>query len=273
MIDPAEAPPAPTPPAPPARAADRWAHRRGEPRIFAFIWTLFLFTATATIFVFAFSSGTASPEVIRPATRLLLAVMMAGIVLVWPLIRLSQAVDRHPVTGVVQDLVVVLIPAQAVVWPQWFTWLGKWPFSVIAAVSALSVAWALLAGAMLSLAHSSHLAAAVRAAPDRAVRWPAGVWMLAFVALGLAGASPLLLGDIGSPAATDPVPAPFRAAWMCSPISAVYELTRDRAWSGVNAAVEPAHWRAIGWVAAASLPLWLAALIRAHGVKSRAGLH
>jgi hypothetical protein len=270
MIDPpqAEAPPdRPTPP------RDRWAHRRGEPRIFAFIWTIFLFAATATIFVFAFSSGTASPEVIRPATRLLLAVMMAGIVLVWPLIRLSQAVDRHPVAGVMQDLVVVLIPAQAVVWPQWFTWLGRWPFSVIAAISALSVAWAFLAGALLSLAHSSHLAAALRAAPDRPVRWPAGVWMLAFVILALGGAAPLMLGEIGVPAAADPVPPPFRAAWMCSPISAVYELTRDRAWSGVNAAVEPAHWRAIGWVAAAAAPLWLAALMRAHGVKARAGLH
>lgn len=261
----AEAPSAPRP-------ADRWAHRRGEPRIFAFIWTLFLFAATATIFVFAFSSGTASPEVIRPATRLLLAVMMAGIVIVWPLIRLSQAADRHPVSGVVQDLVVVLIPAQAVIWPQWFTWLGRWPFPVIGAVAALAVAWAFLAGAVLSLAQTSHLAAALKAEPGRPVRWPAGAWMLAFVLLTLGGAVPLLYDVMGTPA-IDPTPPPFRAAWMCSPIASVYELMRDRAWSGVNAAVERAHWRSIAWVAAVAALAWLAALIRAHGVRARAGLH
>src|SRR5262245_36263588 len=115
--DPAPPPPAVAPSAPPARRVDRWAHRRGEPRVFAFLWTLFLFAATATTFLAALSAGSSTPDVMRPATRALLAVTITGIVLVWPMIRLSQSADRHPIGGVAQDLVVILIPVQAVIWP------------------------------------------------------------------------------------------------------------------------------------------------------------
>src|SRR5947207_1904454 len=78
------------------RRADPWAHRRGEPRIFAFLWTLFLFAATGFTFMAAVSMGGTSADVMRPATRALLAVTAAGVVLIWPMVRLSQAPDEHP---------------------------------------------------------------------------------------------------------------------------------------------------------------------------------
>src|SRR5204862_230299 len=77
------------------------------------------------------SMGGTSADVMRPATRALLAVTAAGVVLIWPMVRLSQAPDEHPASGSLQDLVVVLIPTQAVSWPQWLGWVGRWPPGVV----------------------------------------------------------------------------------------------------------------------------------------------
>jgi hypothetical protein len=250
---------------------DRWAHRRGEPRTFAFLWTLFLFAATATTFLAVLSSGSSSPDVMRPATRILLAVTATGIVLVWPMIRLSQTADRNPIIGVAQDLVVILIPVQAVIWPQWLGWLGRWPFEVIAAVAALAVAWAVLTGSLLALAQASHLRAAARVAGDGPVRWPAWKWMLVFIALAVAGMIPALLTSSAAPSHLDQ--ESLRPAWMLCPALGVFEITRDRAWRGVSAAVTPGHWLTLGGIALASLPWWLAALIRGRGLSGDAGLH
>jgi hypothetical protein len=267
-------PPAPAPEAaaaPPARPrADPWAHRRGEPRLFAFLWTIFLFSATAAIFLSALTLGTAAPEVVRPATRALLSVMLVGITLLWPMVRLSQLADRHPVTGCIQDLVVILIPAQAVIWPQWFAWLGRWPFAVIAAVAVWTIAWALLSGGLLALAQAEHLRAERAHCGDAPLRWPAGPWMLVFLALALAGALPALLSRVVGP---DPAQPIFRAVWMLSPVTGVYELTRERTWSGVSAFVLRPHWIAVIGVLAAAAPLWAAALKRTRGIAAPEGLH
>jgi hypothetical protein len=247
---------------------DRWAHRRGEPRVFAFLWTIFLFAATATTFLAAVSAGYATPEVMRPATRALLAVVLCGVTVLWPMVRLSQAPDHHPIGATIQDLVVVLIPAQAVIWPQWLGWLGRWPLPVISAVAALCVAWGLLTGGLLALAQTSHALAAARRRPGQPARW-----MCAFIALSLAGAVPAAAMLSSSVASTDPIQEPFRASWMLSPIPAIYELTRDRSWSGISAVVTNEHWKAIGLTAAAAIPLWLAAIARSRGLNRPASLH
>lgn len=274
-------PPNPSPPTPanaaePAQQSashDRWAHRRGEPRVFAFLWTVFLFAATAATFLSAFAAGAASPDVMRPATRALVAVALAGIAIIWPMIRLSQAADRHPVSGCVQDLIVVLIPAQAVIWPQWFGWLGRWPFSVISAISVLCCAWAFLVGGLLAVAQLSHYAAEVRAGADHPARWPAWRWMCLFLIAALAGLAPASLRISPGSVAADATQESFRASWMFSPISAVYELTRDRAWTGTSAAVVRQHWVALAMTGAAALPLWLVALIRSRSIQADGGLH
>ncbi len=270
---PADIPPPPTPAGPTARPYDRWAHRRGEPRVFAFLWTVFLFAATAATFVSAFASGSASPEVMRPATRALIAVTLAGIAVLWPMVRLSQTPDRHPVAGVAQDLIVVLIPAQAVIWPQWFGWLGRWPVSVIGAASVLCCAWAFLVGSLLANAQVSHFAAAVRAGAAPSRGWRPGRWMIAFVVLTLAGMAPALLRLTPAPPGPDPRQEAFRGTWMLSPITAVYELTRDRVWTGVSAAVVGQHWTALGLTGLCAVPLWLIAVIRARGIRPNRGLH
>ncbi len=266
-------PPPPLPPAReivPERPRDRWAHRRGEPRVFAFLWTLFLFAATAATFLSALSTGSPSPDVMRPATRALMAVTICGITLIWPMVRLSQAPDRHPIGGCIQDLIVVLIPAQAVIWPQWFGWLGRWPITVIGAVSVLCCAWGVLVGGMLAIAQAGHARSAAR---DPRAHWHAGRWMAIFLLMALAGLVPVLLRSGVTLPAADPTQEPYRGAWMLSPITAIYELTRDRTWTGTSAAVVRHHWDALAITGAASVPLWLAALLRARGLKDGGGLH
>lgn len=254
--------------APRKRKPDPWAHRRGEPRVFAFFWTLFLFIATGLTFMAAVSLGGTSADVMRPATRALLAVTIAGIVLLWPMVRLSQLADAHPISGVLQDLVVVLIPAQAIIWPQWLGWLGRWPLDVVAAVAALFAAWGFLTGGLLALAQVCHHRAQAGYGMWSPWRWMLGFAGLAVVGAAFAlatGAAPLTGGDLHQPA--------FRGTWMLSPMTAAYELTTDRSWTGASARVVPAHWWSIALTAAAALPLWGLAAARARGSRPRGRLH
>ena len=50
-----------------------WSHRRGEPRIFAFFWTLYLLLATIAAFWSVGAPGTSDPLALRPAARSVLA--------------------------------------------------------------------------------------------------------------------------------------------------------------------------------------------------------
>ncbi len=249
------------------RRADPWAHRRGEPRVFAFLWTIFLFAATAATFLAALSTGQASPDVMRPATRALFAIVAAGVVVLWPMVRLSQLPDRHPVAGCMQDLVVMLVPAQAVIWPQWLGWLGRWSLEVVGAVSALLLAWGVLAGGLLACAQAGRWVRAAAGAKQDRSGWSGAGWTLIFVAIGLGGTLGAIVPGSG---ATD---GTVRTGWMLSPVTAVYEITRDRSWTGASAEVLPGHWRAIAAVAVIGLPGWVVARVRMRGMKAPGGLH
>ncbi|MBL9031545.1 MAG: hypothetical protein JNM80_07530 [Phycisphaerae bacterium] len=248
VADPAAAPDAP----PPARelAADPWAHRRGEPRAFAFLWTAFLFVATVSTFVAVASRGQVDPALMRAAGRTLFVIVAVGVCILWPMVRLSQLPPSNPLVGSAQDLVVVLIPVQAVVWPQWVRWLAHWPFDVVAAVAVSITAWGTLVAGVLALAQVQRLRAAHRLAPD-----PGLWWMAAIAAVVVMGAG-LSLAGLSSE------PDPARTDWMLSPITSLLELTRDRAWTGRSAATAQAHWTftlatlslaLVAWTVAAAL--------------------
>jgi hypothetical protein len=266
-LDPSAADPsaAPEPPPPPRTRRvkpDPWAHRRGEPRIFAFVWTVYLFLATAATMLSTVAKGFPGPEVMRPAARVLLLTVALGVAIVWPLIRLSQARDRSPVSATVQDLFVVLIPVQAVVWPQTLWWLAHWPASVVAGEAALLGAWSLVVGGMLALA---------LAGPERAgtsLRWG---WMALLVALVGLGALPALAGAGPAPGGGDVLVREMRPAWMLSPFTAVLELSRDRSWSGLPPRPVEGHWLMILATTLAAAPLWLAASLRSQATHARQG--
>lgn len=249
--DPSVAPDAP----PPARelAADPWAHRRGEPRAFAFLWTAFLFVATVSTFVAVASRGQVDPALMRAAGRTLFVIVAVGVCILWPMVRLSQLPPSNPLVGSAQDLVVVLIPVQAVVWPQWVRWLAHWPFDVVAAVAVSITAWGALVAGVLALAQIHRLRAAHRLAPDPGLWWMAAIAAVVVMGAGLALAG---LSSEHDPARTD---------WMLSPITSLLELTRDRAWTGRSAATVQAHWTFTLATLALALVAWtVAATLRGH---------
>jgi hypothetical protein len=244
---------------PPSANADRWAHRRGEPRVFVLLWTTFLFTATLLTLTGVGLGGYVTADVYRPAARMLMLTVAAGIALLWPMIRLSQDTPAHaPAAATAQDVFIVLLPTQAVIWPQY--WLAGWPIPVLLAISALLTAWALVVGGVLALA-LGRLAGAGHAA--RA--W----WMVGLLVLTTWGALGAFLdrGDQpGMPSNRG------RVAWMLSPLTGVAELTRDRSWTGRPAAVYREHVLAILWTAGIAAPLWVAAASR-RGRSPVRGLH
>lgn len=244
-------PPPPEPAAPPRRPRDPWAHRRGEPRTFAFLWAVFLFTATLTTFGKAVAGAGLSHDVIRPAARTLLVITAAGVTFLWPLVRLSQARDRKPLAGAVQDAVVVLVPVHAIVWPQALPWLAGWPLPVVALVALSLTAWALVVAGLLAVAQSWRpLAGGAFGPVPAAGRWMAGIVGVQAVALAL--------GLLTRPMDASDRPRAHAPA-MLSAIGSVLDLTRDRPWTGRPAAAYPLHGIMTLLTATAAVPLWVSA--------------
>lgn len=253
----------PTPPsAAQIRAAkvDRWAHRRAEPRPLAVLWMVYLVAASVLTIGAQGVLGLIAPDVYRPGARILLAAGGAGVAILWPMIRLSQLVPARPVRAKVLDAFVIAGPLNAIIWPQALPWMAGWSPAVCAILSLLFTGWVLLVAGLLILAMGNQDRDRDHPAP-----WvPRTAWMVVFVFLAVA--SPLLhgLGSLG--AATNP-----REVWtpaLFSPISAVFEITKDRTWMGVTAAALPEHWRA-AWI---TLGLGLLLLLVAARFPGRAGV-
>jgi hypothetical protein len=255
----------------PLATGDPWAHRRGEPRLFAFAWTLYLLGSTAitVLATMARSSGAgAGPEAMRPAVRLLMVLVVLGVVLVWPMIRLSQGRERRPLAATAQDLVVVLVPIQAVVWPQGLWWLARWPLSVVAGQAAVIAAWGLVVGGMVALGQSG---GGSRPSGGRRIGGLAGMAWMGGIAAGLVLSllPALFAGSRDRALAADVTVREFRGEWMASPVAAVLEVGRERSWSGLPGDLRPGHWWSILATAGASVPIWGAAWVRARGPEGR----
>lgn len=242
----------------PALPKDKWAHRRGEPRVFALMWTMFLLVATMGMLGGVLAGGVISYDVYRPAARILLIITMVGIAILWPMARLSQVRPTEtPIAAAFKDIVVILVPLQAVIWPQ--HWLAAWAWQPLAALGTAMIAWVLLLGGVLALAMQGLAPKGEHVPRQEGTRT---AWMSAIVFMSVA-ALVVRLASPGERAGTD-------ERWsdvlgVLSPIGAVVELCHDRAWSGSAIAVSPAHWIGIGIVALAAVSLWLIAWGAARG--------
>lgn len=248
----------------PAARRDRWAHRRAEPRLFVLLWTSYLFAATLLALAAVSASSVLSADAYRPAARMLIVTVAAGVVLLWPMIRLSQLLP--PAGGfrpTLRDAFIVILPAQAVIWPQWN--LAGYPLAAIACSAAWVAAWGSLVGAILANALTAHRGTG----PDARLGAGAGAaWMLVFIAVATVGAA----GVLADPSAAQGLtPVRARPWWMLSPITGVLEILADRSWTGLHARAGAGHWLAGAIVAAASIPAWLVAWRR--GVRADPGLH
>lgn len=212
-----------------------WSHRRGEPRGLILLWTVFIMAAAVSILAPVAIDSAPGPISYRPAARLLMVVTSVGLVVLYPLVRLSQVGEARPVRSGLRDLVVLMAPLAFLVASS--SLLSRWPVVVSLAAWCALLAWGLIAVGLAAIGNA--LFGAKQALAGRAVL------MLLCLASTLGG---LLLAEVAvrgpaEPAVIARTPTP---GWMTSAPGSVYEVTRDRFWTGRAAAVSLEHWAAIG---------------------------
>lgn len=231
---------------------DRWAHRRGEPRIFALLLSIYLLAAAMLTIFAAPAIGNPSAATFQAASETLLALVAIGVVVIWPMTRLSQASPQRPSVAAMADVIIVALLAQAVIWPMTvlpggavinpLPWLGLWPWSVAAGVALMFVSWSVLIGACMACALAKRAG------------WGRAGWMAIILVVG-AGApiAALIAGRFGQALPT----------WLelFSLVSAPIVLIQSP--SGLTARMAPLEWVAAVAPAIASAPIWLLARIRA----------
>ncbi|MBO6512737.1 MAG: hypothetical protein JJ974_02080 [Phycisphaerales bacterium] len=218
-----------------------WSHRKGEPRVFALLWMIFLLTTTALMFARLATGVTISPTVSRPASREMLLIVAIGMSILWPMTRLCQQIPRPSIVmSSVRDLVVVIVPMQAVIWPQRLIVLGGWSSEVVLALSLHMLAWGLVIAGSISLA-SLFIAGATHKTQRRTRALSMlGIMLIVF-------AFPIL--ELLTQTGVSVGPANANLGWMLSPITGVMELTTDRSVLGKAAFAYNAHFRMIAAVA------------------------
>lgn len=236
----------------PKNAPD-WSHRRGEPRVFVLLWTVYLMFCAAAMF--ARSGGMASfdPVAFRPSARLGLLMLMVGVGLLWPLMRLSQAMPREGgVRATLKDAAIIIVTGHALILPQ--LWLARWDGQVVLALSLLFVLWTLLTGAVIACTQGPPTGGE-GGDPRSGTR---SVGVLCCLALVLSGGL-VALADAGRQPGADAIAS--RPAWMLSPLTAIYEIARDRPWTGRPAMIGPAHRASLGATAIAAGGAWGVAFV------------
>lgn len=225
----------------PRHRPDRWAHRRGEPRGLALVWSCYLLGACAVTLFGPASSLSFDAMQIRASSTLLVALVLLGIVLVWPMLRLSQVPPRSPVGATLVDLLIVLTPSLAVVGST--SILTRWAWSTSGAMVTLLCAWTLLLAGSLAVA----------------TRWTGTLAragsMLAIVAIVTAAPFATLLSAWHAGASGAPLGAEaWRAGLLLSPISAPYAIASHPARS--TPAPDALAWRAALVPLAPAAALW-----------------
>jgi hypothetical protein len=175
--------------------------------------------------------------------RGMLLMTLVGAAVLWPMVRLSQARPERIGRSLAGDLVVLLVPMQAVIWPM--PLLTRWSFEVTGAVAVCAASWTVLAAGVLACAYR---------AGDGARRWP---WM----ALLSAGATvgPLARAWIGEASERG-----IDALRLASPVTGAWALTG--APSGLAPVMQWSEWVLALAPGAAGSGLWALAGRLAPGV-------
>lgn len=252
----------------PASGPDPYRARRGEPRGFALAWTGFLILATASCFATYGATLGISPRGYINAARALTGVLGAGIAILWPVVRLSQAPAQTGGSGVVaRDLVIILLPLQAVLWPQ--ALVARWPIETIGAVAITLTAWAAAVGAVVAMALGPGVPRAERSGapceeapgersrPTRALpRTGAMLLIIVVVSWGLAA---IAIDPTGAAAE----PSTVFWAQAISPITAPMQLTRvdGLAVDAIVPRPSEAQWRAIAATGILAASGWVLAML------------
>jgi len=174
----------------------------------------------------------ASSASYTPGVRLMLISAAVGLIIAWPLLRLSQPPLPYPVRQTVLDLVVLLALLQVVIWP--LRLVTPWSPLRTAALDATLAGWALLAGALVASAVGT----------DRS--GPRTLAMAGCVAACIAGPV-AALASLAVPSLEMLAPRLMRLG----PLLEVYELAQ-----GGGTPPEASHWRWLAMLLLAVVAAW-----------------
>lgn len=181
-------------------ASDPWAHRKGEPRPLALLWTIYLLISTfVTIFAAFDSFQPPTQSQFIYACRALFVMLAVGSTVLWPMVRLSQQFPRRPVKSIAGDLAVILTPAWLVLLPS--PLMTRWSIEIAVALGTSISAWTVLSGAIVLAAYRT---------PSHTART---LWTIGIIALLVA-----------APLGVVVLRAPTDWLWL-SPFTAVFQIT------------------------------------------------
>jgi len=181
-----------------------------------------------------------------PGVRAMLICVMIGLVIAWPLMRLSSPPTRWPFRRTLLDLVTLLLLAQVIVWP--VRLVTTWSVERTFAISLFVIGWTTIAGAVVAIAtsHARHLlvtrTAAMLFCCALCIVGPAIAWAMTIWA-DLRGGGHVWDGEL--------------APWL-GPMVGLHALT-----GGGTGSLRDGDWRSILIILLAGLCSWGAASILA----------
>lgn len=234
---------------------DPWAHRKGEPRYFALLWTVYLlFSALLTVFSIR-SVGIPTQEQFVLGGRGMALMCALGVTPLWPMVRLSQDSPKSPLHASFVDGVILLVPTFAVIMP--LSLLTGWRIEVSIALCVVIAVWACVSGGVVAIG----------------LRREGRAWRLSWMALSwaMALAGPAIAwGGIAMGWWAAESSAPINAS-MLSPLSSVFPLTTPESGAVMTFDVDPAWW---GWMCVplvVGAGLWVCAWAMGKGSTARRG--
>lgn len=220
-----------------ARPGDPWAHRKGEPRPLALLWSMYLMVSALLTLLGVRSLTMPTTEQFVFGCRGMLLMTLVGVSVLWPMVRLSQQRPDKPGRSLLADLAVLLAPVQAVIWPM--PLLTHWSWSITAALMLAVASWAVFAAGWLRIGYQS-------SAPS--MRWMC-MSAIAFITLAAPGARIWLPASLSDQL--------WPAIRILSPITAAWGLTD--APSGLSPVMQPWEWLATMIPGLFGMGLWIIA--------------
>lgn len=222
------------------RRNDPWAHRKGEPRPFALLWAVYLMAAALlTIFAVSRVSIPSAAQFVY-ACRAMIVMANVGAVVLWPMTRLSQEFPARPLRAAFVDLLIVIVPVQAIIWPMWL--LTQWSWEVTGAQAASAASWACLTGSVVLLA---------TAGASNAWRT---LWMGVCLLFALAAPALLILPGLFN------IPTRADVLMWFSPLTTPYLISASP--SGLAPTMTRQEWLMVLWPLPVAAALWLAGAAR-----------
>ncbi len=185
----------------------------------------------------------ASSASYTPGVRLMLICVVIGLLIAWPLLRLSQPATAFPIRQTLLDLVVLLALVQLVIWP--LRLITPWSTLRTAAIAASLIGWTTLAGAVVASAvgspHAGPRNLAILACLTMCLAGPTIAWLRLVIGFGpgrlVSFGPPLEIYDLTGGGGAPPAGEQWR--WLV-----VLGLASFAAWLGLSVATHLKNRRA-----------------------------